>query len=269
MNPVVSIIITTKNEENILENLLKSIKEQTYKAIEIIIVDNNSTDMTKKIARKYTKIVFNKGPERSAQRNFGAQKAKGTYLLFLDADMQLNRHVIKDCVATASKKHVATIVIPEKSIGEGFWAACKALERMCYEGDETIEAARFFEKKIFWAFGGYDEKITGPEDWDLPQRIKMTYQSGRVTSYILHNEKRLSLWTLLKKKYYYGKKAKVYISKHRRNITLSQTIYVLRPAFYNHWKLLLSHPFLSFGMIIMLSGEQIAGFLGYLTGNNK
>jgi len=264
--PFVSVIVTTKNEEKVLDNLLKSITIQSYSPIELIVVDNNSEDKTTEIARKYTQFVYNRGPERSAQRNFGAGKAKGEYLLFLDADMELTPHVISHCAALASKNHIATVIIPEKSVGKGFWAACKALERVCYLGDETIEAARFFDKNVFFEFGGYDEQITGPEDWDLPQRIKKKYPSGRITSFILHNEKYLSIWLLLKKKYYYGKKAKVYAKKHQHNIILPQTIYILRPAFYKHWKLLLSRPILSMGMIAMLFGEQIAGFLGFIVG---
>ena len=74
---LVSIIIPTLNEEASLEICLKSIKKQTYKNLETIVVDNFSKDRTPEIAKKYTKLVFKKGNERSAQRNFGAKKAKG------------------------------------------------------------------------------------------------------------------------------------------------------------------------------------------------
>src|SRR5690242_11687415 len=109
----VSIIITTKNEENVIENLLKTVKAQTYKDIEVIVVDNNSKDSTKEIAKKFTKLVFDKGPERSAQRNFGAGKATGTYLLFLDADMELEEDVVKQCVEVIAKEKVGGVIIPE------------------------------------------------------------------------------------------------------------------------------------------------------------
>ncbi len=57
MRPSVSAIITTKNEEKHIENCLKSIRNQTYKDIEIIVVDNDSNDKTKEIAGRYTKQV--------------------------------------------------------------------------------------------------------------------------------------------------------------------------------------------------------------------
>ena len=64
---MISIIITTKNEEKNIKNILESLKQQTYKSVEIIVVDNNSTDKTKEIARQYTSLIYNKGPERSSQ----------------------------------------------------------------------------------------------------------------------------------------------------------------------------------------------------------
>jgi glycosyltransferase involved in cell wall biosynthesis len=83
LNPLVSVIITTKNSEKYIKECLYSIKKQSYKKIESIVVDNNSIDHTKEIAEKYTKSIYNKGPERSAQRNFGAKKTKGDFLLFI------------------------------------------------------------------------------------------------------------------------------------------------------------------------------------------
>src|SRR5690349_16355755 len=100
-NLVVSLVVTTKNEAQVLERLLKSLKSQSYLDIEIIVVDNNSTDKTKEIALKYTNLVFSFGPERSSQRNFGAKKATGKYLLFLDADMELEKEVVAECVNLA------------------------------------------------------------------------------------------------------------------------------------------------------------------------
>jgi len=60
MQDLVSVIITTKNEEKNIENCLKSIKLQTYQNIEIIVVDNNSSDQTKELSQKYTDKVLDK-----------------------------------------------------------------------------------------------------------------------------------------------------------------------------------------------------------------
>lgn len=273
--PVVSIIVHTKNSQRTIEKHLQSILDQSYSQIEIIMVDNNSTDNTIKMAKKITDKktfpvdnIFTFGPERSAQRNFGAKNANGEYYFVPDCDMFLEKNVIKECVDLATEDStIKAIVIPEKSIGEGFWSTCKALERSCYLGDSTIEAARFFEKKAFWEMGGYDEELTGPEDWDLPQKIKSKYKIGRIKSFILHDEGNISLLSLAKKKYYYGLKVSRYIQKHPVSSTVQQIIYLLRPAFYKNWRLLIKSPFFAGGMIVMLFIEQIAGFTGFVRGS--
>lgn len=266
-NPLVSVLVHTKNSQRTILKHLKSIKNQTYENIEIIVVDNNSADKTRTLAKKFTKNIYIFGPERSAQRNFAAKKAKGDYFLVPDSDMIIGKDVIKECVELIKKfPAIKAVVIPEKSIGKGFWSKCKTLERECYFGDETIEAARFFEKKTFWEIGGYDESITGPEDWDLPLRIKKRFQIGRINSFILHDEGDLSLLDLIKKKYYYAQKISHYLRKHPVSTTREQIIYLLRPAFYRNWKLLIKNPIFTCGMIVMLCAEQIAGLGGFIKG---
>src|SRR3989339_554384 len=128
--PVVSVIITTKNEEKNIENCLKSVQKQDYdkEKLEIIVVDNNSTDRTKEIASQFTDKIFDKGPERSAQRNFGAEKSYGKYILYLDADMILSEKVISECVMKSEKGRIVGLYIPEVIIGSGFWIKVRNFE---------------------------------------------------------------------------------------------------------------------------------------------
>ena len=135
MNELVSVIVPTKNSDKTLDECLLSIKNQTYNNIELIIVDNYSDDNTANIAKKYTKLVFNKGPERSWQRNYAAKKASGKYILVIDSDMILSKNVVSECVNKINKSTSNSgVVIPEESFGEGFWAQCKKLERSFYVG---------------------------------------------------------------------------------------------------------------------------------------
>jgi len=139
MQPLVSVIVPTKNSEAFLEKCLVSVREQSYPDVEVIVVDNFSSDGTPEIAKKYTRKFYQKGPERSSQRNYGAKMSKGKYVVFFDSDMELSKKVVKECVEViSSDKKMGGVIIPEISVGEGFWAKCKALERECYIGDETI-----------------------------------------------------------------------------------------------------------------------------------
>ena len=270
---LISVIITTKNEESVLGRLLKSIKNQSYKGNEIIIVDNFSTDKTMEIAKKFTKNIYQFGPERSSQRNFGAQKSKGRYLLFLDADMELSKDVLKECVNLMNQeKNIGGIIIPEKSIASNFWEKVKAYERSFYNhgDDNVVEAARFFPKVVFNRLKGYDEMITGPEDWDLPERVKKEgFKIGKIFANINHYERIKSLYFLIKKKYYYGLTSSRYLNKHHISVVSSKTIYFLRPVFYRQWPKLLAHPVLSLAMFLMFILEMGGGGMGYIIGKLK
>lgn len=270
---LVSIIITTKNEQDVIRGALDSIGKQTYRKIEIIVVDNNSSDKTSHIAKIFTNKVFNFGPERSAQRNFGAEKAQGSYFLFLDADMQLTKNVVKECIELMQNdEKIGAINIPEISIGSNFWENIKAYERSFYnkEGDIITDAARFFKREVFEKIKGYDEKITGPEDWDITDRVlKNGFKIGRVEAKIYHLERIPSLFSLLKKKFYYGLDVHKYLGKQKISIIGPKTIYFLRPSFYKNPNKIFSHPILFVAMFMMLFAELLAGGFGYLLGKIK
>lgn len=269
--PLVSCIVTTKNEQKNIENCLEGIKKQTYKNIEIIVVDNNSKDETKNIARKYTSNVFNKGPERSAQRNYGVGKSCGEYVFLLDADMILTPLVVEKCVEKIGKNDdLYALVVPEKSFGEGFWAQCKALERSFYLGVDWIEAARFYKKEIFKKLKGYDENQTGTEDFDLPQRLKATYGDrhiGRINAFILHNEGKLSLLGTMKKKYYYAKTLHKYnqIKSNKKSFKKQLSIFNRYILYFSKADRLFANPILGLGMLFMKTSEFLAGGVGYIT----
>lgn len=259
----VSVILSTRNAGETLENCLKSIKNQSSSPHEIIIVDRNSTDNTVAIAKKYTQAVFNHGPERSAQRNFGVTYAQGDYLLFVDADMELTKDVITEASDIVRQKpEVKALSIPEKSFGVGFWSEVKAFERSFYLGETDLEAPRFIEKKIFEKVGGYDEKLVAGEDWDLANRLRgKGVKMERIQALILHNEGRLSLFKSAKKKFYYGSDIRKYLAK--RNFTYSQ-VTPIRAAFFKNPKRLAKNPAKTAGLVVLKGTEFAAAFAGLI-----
>ncbi|MCL4546717.1 MAG: glycosyltransferase family 2 protein [Deltaproteobacteria bacterium] len=133
INDSVSVIITTKNEEKNIEMCLKSIKSQSYDNIEIIVVDNRSSDKTKEIAAKFTDLIYNKGPERSAQRNYGVSVSTGELILYIDADMIFAPFVIESCVAEfKSDASLVGLYIPEIILGNGLFCKTRRFERSFY-----------------------------------------------------------------------------------------------------------------------------------------
>lgn len=253
--PLVSVIVPTYNSASTLDPCLSSVKSQTYPDVEIIVVDNYSKDATREIAKKYRARIFLKGPERSAQRNFGAKQAKGKYLIFLDSDITLSADAVIECISKVSEGY-KVITFPEIIVGEGFWAKCRALEARCYLGDDKIEAPRFYDKSVFDELDGFDENLTGTEDWDLREKaIKKGCKIGRIRTLTIHHEGKVSLITRLKRKYYYGKTIDKYIKKNK--IAIKQ-IPLLRSCYYKNWKLLAKDPIHTSGFIFLKICETFA-----------
>jgi len=213
--PKVTVIIPTFNSEKTIACCLQSMKNQSYPNLEIIIVDKYSSDETLKISEKFNVKILLKGPERSAQKNWGAANADSPFLLFVDSDMELTPKVIEECVNISLKKGADAVIIPQVSISEGFWSECRKIERDSFIGNKLLEAPRFFKKEVFDSVGGFDETISFGEDSDLYLRIKMKgYKILRARSKIKHYEGELSLKRVILKAYHYGKTLPVFIRKH-------------------------------------------------------
>lgn len=91
---LVSIIIPTYNNANTICRAVDSCINQTYENIEIIVIDDGSTDNTKEVLSKYNsderfKYIYQENQERSVARNHGLEIAKGEYIQFLDSDDEI------------------------------------------------------------------------------------------------------------------------------------------------------------------------------------
>lgn len=260
--PMVSVIVPTKNAAATLGACLASVRAQTYPKMELLVVDNHSTDGTPAIAANADRVLT-VGPERSAQRNAGSANARGEYLLFVDADMELTPNVVDDAVALALQERVSAIIVPEQVIGHRFWTICRMLENRCYYGDDLIEAPRFFAREAFEAVGGYDERLVASEDWDLALRLRQRgYRVRRSRALILHNEGIVTLRSAFAKKFYYGKNLRRYILKHP--LLAVRQLQPFRPAYWRNRALLMSDPLHATGIAVLRATETLAGILGVL-----
>jgi glycosyltransferase involved in cell wall biosynthesis len=108
---MVSFIITSKNEANDIADCIKSLKAQNYTNTETILIDNHSDDGTDTIAKQHNIRVEQKGPERSAQRNYGYHISSGEYVCFLDADMRAPENMATECVELMKAQNVDAVVL--------------------------------------------------------------------------------------------------------------------------------------------------------------
>ncbi|MEI6632129.1 MAG: glycosyltransferase, partial [bacterium] len=252
---MVSVIITTRNEEHNIKDCLQAILAQDYsqESLEIIVVDNGSSDRTKEIAKEYTGKIYDCGPERSAQRNFGVQQARGEYILYLDADMNLSAHVVSECVKRCERGGLVALYIPERIVGRGFWARVRDFERSFYNAT-CIDCVRFVRRDKFLEIGGFDEALTGPEDWDFDRRIRQNGEADIISSPLYHDEGVFSFRRYINKKSYYMRWFDKYVQKWGKDdIIIRKQLgfyYRFLGAFTEEgkWKRLFKHPLLTAGM---------------------
>ncbi|MDY6895080.1 MAG: glycosyltransferase [Thermotogota bacterium] len=268
--PLVSIIIPTLNSEGTVDACLESIKNQSYGNVEVVVVDGFSGDGTGEIAERYGAEVIESDAKRSRARNIGVKESEGHFILSLDSDMELAEKVVEECVDTfQSDKNAGGVIIPEKSVGDGFWVKVRDFERSFYAGTE-IESARFFKKEMVERVDGFDEDVVFFEESTLPQKIeKLGYNVKlRTDSYILHHEDNFNLMNWLKKKHAYAKTASVYSNEYK-NYASKQVSILYRYSLFlknGNWKKFLSKPLLALGVLVLKSLEFLAGGLGYLRG---
>ena len=183
-NPFISIIIPALNAANTLEICLQSIITQNYLNFEVLVVDNNSTDDTAKIAVQNGVRVINYSDKYSANicRNLGAAHALGEVLLFLDSDVVLPKGTLQWCVEYFSNSEVSAVigVYSAKhrnpnicSQYKNFWIRYSYL----YRGNKIggiFGAVSAIRKKVFTEAGEFDEKLRVKEidDLDLGIRIR-------------------------------------------------------------------------------------------------
>ncbi len=162
---MLSVIILTKNEEETIEACIKSIKDI---ADEILVIDSYSSDKTVDIAKKYkAKIFENKLIGFSTQRNFAMEKAKGDWVLYIDADEQATYEFtteIKNLIRNFDKNSQVA----------GFWINRKTFffDR---DWNYTDKVQRLFYKKFF-------EEWTG----ELHETPLAKGKFSNMNSYVLH-----------------------------------------------------------------------------------
>ena len=263
---LLSAVITTRNESANIANCVHAF-DGFRDRVEVIVVDNASDDDTKAIAGSLGAKVFDKGPERSAQRNLGWRAASAQWVVVLDADMILPRETIEEMLAIASSpESFDAYWIPEVRTGSGIRVKARNFERSFYNGT-CIDALRLFSRRVLEKTGGYDENlIAGPEDWELDIRVLETGAKCAVMSHnLIHNEKKLTFRRMLEKKAYYTKSFAAYQEKWKGHPAVRRQFspwYRFVGVFIENgkWKRLLGHPILAAAMYI----ERISVGVVYL-----
>jgi glycosyltransferase involved in cell wall biosynthesis len=187
----VSLIIGTFNHARLLGEAIDSALAQTLSGVDVIVVDDGSTDDTPAVLARYAgRIRVVRQPNRglAAARNAGLAAARGTYVAFLDADDVMAPAKLAEQVAVLERAPTigwtyCDVLIETVATGatvrasERFGYAARALEGRLFpeliHGNFIPAIAPLLRRTAVDAAGGFDERLTALEDWDLWLRLAL------------------------------------------------------------------------------------------------
>ncbi len=217
---LISIIVTVKNEERNIGDLLDSLVTQEG-PLEIVVVDAYSTDRTREIVdryqRRYDYIKYHlKGGTIGEGRNHGVKMSAGEAVAFIDGDCIANPFWLRIMREGLKESNV----VAGKTIQIGYHAF-EDLERveLIYKGfDITFPTSNLaYDKSLFESIGGFDEWFITAEDIDLNLRA---VESGASIAYrddaIVYHRTRGSFYKFYKQALWNGAGRKQLTSKHGR-----------------------------------------------------
>ncbi|MFA5134669.1 MAG: glycosyltransferase family A protein [Patescibacteria group bacterium] len=168
--PLVSVIVPCYNAHRTLESTLNDIFYQTYNNIEIIAVNDGSTDATHTILERHSKkltILNQENKGAPAARNAGFKISKGIYILFCDSDVHLHTDMVERMVETLESNPDASYCYSSFKFGpHTFDLFPFDPERLRKEN--YISTMSMIRRE---AFLGFDEEISRFQDWDLWKRM--------------------------------------------------------------------------------------------------
>lgn len=205
-NPLISAIISAYNSENKIGKCIKSLLNQTYKPIEIIVVDDGSTDKTKEIVKKFTdnKKIFLLGQKRQgpgAAKNLASKKAEGDILVFVDSDEYPRQDYIEKLTKPIregkSKTSIGAWVL---AYPKNPWARCRFKDTSKLRHHAVKSGVfRAIKKDFFNKLGGFDSS-KGYSDDRIPNKEKRE----RVDDAVFDHDTDSSLKELYKKRKWIG-----------------------------------------------------------------
>lgn len=270
--PLVSINIPTYNSGKTLDVCLQSVRNQTYRNIEVVVIDSHSSDGTVGLAEKFNAGVHC-APTLAEARAVGVQNSKGKYILLLDSDQFLDSNVVEACVDACEREGYDAVTLFERSFIQKntFIERVIAYDKDLFHSardDNPIHGAaipRFLKTSYL---KNIDYSVNPPITFEHSFIHNAVMEAGArvkfLNAYIYHHEP-TSLLEVARKFYRYGY---YYLPAFRANSKLVFYHSLPRRVYFS--KEALRQPILLAGLILVYFVKGIsalAGAFSYLVSN--
>jgi len=185
-NILYSVIIPAYNEEKFLPDCLTALKNAMHtieKKGEIIVTDNNSTDKTSELAKRFgARVVFEKKNHISRARNRGAENAKGKFLVFLDADTIISPGLLKAAIGNLESGSCCgggSLVSLDRVRGRWDLKFVRLWNRIATRRNVAAGCFIYCLKEAFSGVGGFSEKVYVSEELWLSRALKKWGRKNR------------------------------------------------------------------------------------------
>jgi glycosyltransferase involved in cell wall biosynthesis len=211
-NPLVSICIPMYNVSEYIEETLQQILKQSYKNIEIVVIDDHSTDNSYSLAKCYEsdklRVYKNIKKGGNAARNHAFEKAKGEYIKFMDADDYCSDTMVEEQVKRAVYDGTSDTLIhsplrmldpdgsffdPPRSIDKDYSPGIELLVAIWKREGFNIPHSHLMHRNLVVKSGGWDERILKNQDGEFFARV------ASVADQSLSVNKVFAIWRQTKK----------------------------------------------------------------------
>tara|TARA_B100001059_G_scaffold88128_2_gene86648 strand:+ start:15861 stop:17204 length:1344 start_codon:yes stop_codon:yes gene_type:complete len=203
--PLVTIYITNHNYGKFIKKAINSVLSQTYRNFELIIIDDGSTDNSKKIINKYKynskiKIFYQANRGLTVSNNLAIRASQGKYIMRLDADDWLDSHAIEILSNTLEKNKRIGLVFPDYYEVNSNGKITKLVRRHNFKKVKLYDqpahgACTMIKKEFLKKIGGYNEKINCQDGYDLWVRFIEKYKVTNINLPLFYYRKHSSSLT--------------------------------------------------------------------------
>lgn len=201
--PLVSVIIACYNGERYLQEAIESALGQSHREVEVIVVDDGSTDGSSQIAQKFpVRYIRQENRGLTESRNLGIGVSRGSYVVFLDADDRLRPEAIESGLRVMMEHPDCAMTVGDHLFVSSDGSHLSNSRKACLQSSHYEELLKsnfiemissvLFRRSVLVETGGFDTSLRVAEDYELYLRIARVFpiscHPALIAEYRLHQE---------------------------------------------------------------------------------